>query len=194
MTGISRILLFMVSCVFTQNVVFVRLLGSGEAVREDRGVGAAACIGIATAAVMTLAALCGWLVRSLVLVPLHAEYMTLTALALMCVALAYLAAAVVRGVKPALAEKLGEGLPMIAANCAVLGVALIDLEKGASLLDATLGGLFGGLGFLLAIVLMAGVKERIAYSKVPAPLKGLPISLISAGLVALAFMGFMGLA
>ena len=156
--------------------------------------GAAACIGIATAAVMTLAALCGWLVRSLALVPLHAEYMTLTALALLCVALAYLAAAVVRGVKPALAEKLGEGLPMIAANCAVLGVALIDLEKGASLLDVTLGGLFGGLGFLLAIVLMAGVKERIAYSKVPAPLKGLPISLISAGLVALAFMGFMGLA
>ena len=82
----------------------------------------------------------------------------------------------------------------IAANCAALGAALLNAEAGASFTDALLRGVFGGLGFLVAITLMAGVHERIRYSRIPEPMKGLPITLISASLMALAFMGFMGIA
>ena len=192
MSNISSVLLFMVSCVFTQNVVFSRLLGSDEAAQR-RGVGAAFALGLATAAVMALAALCDCLAYRWVLEPLHAGYMNLVALALISAALACAAAAVVGRARPALREQLGDSLPMIAANCAVLGVALQSFTSGLGALEAALAGLFGGLGFTLALVLMAGVQERIAYSKVPKALKGLPISLISASLVALAFMGFMGI-
>lgn len=193
MTGITRILLFMVSCVFTQNVVFARLLGSGAAVTEKRGVGVAAGMGLAVTVVMTLTALCGWLAWNLALVPLNAQYLMITALVLIAAAAAWLSCAILGRLVPALSGALEESLPIIAVNCAVLGIAVLNIESGYGLGDAVLAGLFGGLGFLLAIVCMAGVQERIAYSRVPEPLKGLPISLISASLIALAFMGFMGL-
>ena len=85
-------------------------------------------------------------------------------------------------------------LALVAANCAVLGIALLNVEMGCGIGQAFLNGLFSGLGYLVALVCMAGVQERLEYSKIPAPLKGLPISLISASLMALAFMGFAGMA
>ena len=193
MSDVSRLLLFMVSCVFTENVVFARLLGSDEAVRESRGVGAAAALGLATAAVMALAVLCDGLLYRFALVPLHAEYMNLVAFVLVSAALAYAAAAVVGRLRPALADALGDSLPMIAANCAVLGVAALGFREDYGMAEAVLAALFGGLGYALALVLMAGVRERIACSRVPKALRGLPISLISASLIALAFMGFIGM-
>lgn len=193
MSDISRILLLMVSCVFTQNVVLARLLGVGEAMDERRSVAAAAGLGVAVAAVMALASLCGWIVYHMVLVPLHAEYLELTAFALLLALLAWLAGLAVGKAWPALEEALGDSMPMIAVNCAVLGVALVNIDSGYGLGDAFLSGLFNGLGFLLAVVLMAGVQERLRFSRIPRAMKGLPISLVSASLMALAFMGFLGM-
>ena len=193
MTGISRALLFMVSCVFAQNVVFTRLLGC-EALGEGRDrLGTAVGLGLVVTAVMALTSLLGWMAWQWVLVPLGAEYLLLLVLVLIIAALAALAGATLGRVKPAIQESLGDVLPLIAANCAVLGVAILNIESGYGLGDAFLSGLFGGLGFLLAMVLMAGVQERISTSKVPEAMKGLPISLVSASLIALAFMGFIGL-
>ena len=193
MSGIPRILLFMVSCVFTENFVFVRLLGC-SALGEERRVGVAAGYGLATAAAMALASLGAWLAQRFVLEPLNAAQLYLIVDVLVILAASALVAWLAAKLWPALAPALSDGTTAIAANCAVLGAALINLEKGFGAGDALLNGLFGGLGFALALVLMAGVRERLEFSKIPAPLKGLPISLISAGLAALAFMGFAGMA
>ena len=193
MSDISRVLLILASCVFTQNVVFVRMFADSGLFCRDRRVCAAAWLGLATALVMTMTSLVGWLVRDLVLVPMGAEYLSVIALVLIAAVLAWLVALCLGKAKPALAESLSDGLPFLMANCAVLGVALINVEKGCGLGESVLNGLFGGLGFLLAIVLMAGVQERLESSRVPKSLRGLPISLISASMIALAFMGFMGL-
>ena len=193
MSDISSILLFIVSCVFTQNVVFVRLLGGCAAV-EERRVGVAAKLGLAATATMTLTALCGWIVDHLILVPLHAEYLRIVAFAAILLAAAWVVGLLAKKLCPAFGEAMEDSFMHIAASCAVLGIALIHAEAGWGLLQAVLGGLFGGLGFMLALVLMAGVQDRLETSRIPAPLKGLPISLISASLIALAFMGFTGIA
>ena len=192
MSNITRVLLFIVSCVFTQNVVFTRLLGVC-APAEDRRVATAAGYGVVVALAMTLTAAGAWLVRSLALVPMHAEYLQLTALALVALIAAFIVEKCVVALKPALAGALEGNLPGIAANCAVLGIALVNLEAGCDLGRAVLNGLLGGLGFLVAIVLMAGVQDRLETSRVPESMKGLPITLVSASLIALAFMGFLGI-
>ena len=192
MNEIARILLFIVSCVFAQNVVFVRLLGCCE-ITEDRRVETAVGYGAAVAVVMTLAAAGSWMVLRWVLEPLNAGYLDLTACVLMALIAAWIVERAVSALFPKLAEGLDGCLLGIAANCAVLGIALINLEADCGLGTATLNGLFGGLSFLVAVVLMAGVQERLETSRVPESLRGLPITLISASLIALAFMGFLGL-
>lgn len=189
----TRTLLFLVSCVFTQNFVFARLLGTSALFDEDRRVETALGLGLATAVVMTLAAALSWALERLVLAPMHAEY-----LLPLCGVAASLASALLVGLClkkafPALGAALNESGVYIAVNCAALGAALLNAEAGLGFADAVLRGLFGGLGFLLAITLMAGIQERIRYSHIPEAMKGLPISLVSAGLIALAFMGFMGI-
>lgn len=183
----------MVSCVFTENVVFVRLLGSDAVSGGGRELGHAALYGLVTAVVMTLGAALSWLVWRWVLTPLGMDYLQITAFTLIFAGLAALAVAAAGRLMPRLSEALSEQTALTAANCALLGIVVINIDRGYGLADATLSGLFGGLGFALACVCMAGIRERIAYSKVPKPLKGLPISLISASLMALAFMGFTGL-
>ena len=193
MSDISRVLLFIVSCVFTQNVVFTRLL-IGRGLAENRRVGVAAGLGLAVTLVMTLASLCGWVVYNCLLVPMHAEYLKIIALVAVVLLAAWVVELLLAKVCPALAGALGEGFTAAAVSCAVLGIAIINIDQGYGLGYAVLGGLFGGLGYLLALVLMAGVQDRLETSRIPRCLKGLPISLISASLIALAFMGFAGLA
>ena len=189
----ARVLLFLVSCVFTQNVVFGRLLGACE-LGENRRIAVAAALGGFTALVMTVASALGWAACELLLKPFGLMYLDLLALVGIILLVSFGAKLAAEKCFPQLAEGMGESLGMIAANCAVLGIALLNLEAGYGLGMSVLHGLFGGLGFTLAIVLMAGVQDRIEFSHVPESLKGLPISLISASLIALAFMGFMGMA
>ena len=192
MTGISNILLFIVSCVFTQNIVFVRLLGCAE-LGEDRRVETAVGYGLAMTVVMTAASALCWLAERFLLAPLGAEYLRLPAYVAAILLTAWVVSLLIVKIRPGLAEALNDSLWHLAANCAVLGIAVLNLESGAGLGGALASGLLGGIGFLIAIVLMAGVQERLEFSKVPAALKGMPIALISASLIALAFSGFMGL-
>ena len=113
---------------------------------------------------------------------------------LVIIGLALLARLLVKRIRPELGEALEDSFLLMAANCVVLGIAILNFENGYGLGYALLHGLFGGLGYLLAIVLMAGVQERIEFSRVPESMKGLPITLVSASLMALAFLGFMGMA
>ena len=186
----TRILLFMVSCVFTHNIVFGRMLGAGVVVEEGRGIVDSAKVGLLVTAVMTVTCAVNWLVGNLLLKPLAAEYVQIPAYVLV-IGLA------VAGVEMLYGHKLpvlrGHVVPLTAI-CAILGASVLNVEAACGFGDAVANGLFSGIGFLLAIVLMAGVQERIRFSHVPEPLKGFPISLISASLMALAFMGFMGMA
>ena len=191
MSNITRALLFLVSCVFTQNFVFVRLMGGSALFKKAGSVLTAAVVGAYTALVMALSAALNWVVWKKLLVPLHGESLYLVAFALVVLFSAWLIGLLVKRISPRAGEALGDNGFVLAVNCAVLGASLIGLDGG--IVRAALTGLFGGLGFLLALVLMAGVRERLEFSKVPESMKGLPITLVSAGLIALAFMGFIGL-
>ncbi|MBR1560828.1 MAG: electron transport complex subunit RsxA [Clostridia bacterium] len=193
MTEITRILLFMVGCVFTQNIVFARLLGA-ESFRKSCRVETAAVYGLAVTLAMVLASVCFWIVDSLLLVPAKLTHFRWIAAMLVVIVAAWLVGQCVSKAKPAWAEALGNDFMPIAANCAVLGVAVLNVENAYNFGYALLNGLCGGVGFLIAIVLMAGVQDRLETSKVPESFKGLPISLISASLIALAFIGFKGMA
>lgn len=193
MTDISRVLLFMVGCIFTHNVVFDRMLGVGDTV-PSRRFETAVIYGIAVAKVMTISAILCWLVWNLLLVPLGLEYLQIIAFALMAVLAALVVQIGLGKVMPKWAATLDNCLMPIAANCAVLGIAVINAEANYDFGYALLSGLCSGLGFMLAITLMAGVQEKLEFAKVPEPFKGMPISVIAAGLIALAFIGFKGMA
>lgn len=193
MSAVSRALLFLVSCVFTDNFVFARLLGSSRLFDKSRRVELALGTGIAVTAAMGVVSALAWLANRFVLVPLGGEYLQTVVFALIVGLVALIAERAVAKHSPELREALGDSAPLVAANAAVLGAALLNLEGGVGLGMAVVQGLLGGVGFLVALVLMAGVQERLAASKIPAPMKGLPISLVAASLVAMAFMGFAGI-
>jgi len=190
----TRTLLFLVSCVFTQNFVFARLMGASALFNEDRRVETALGLGLVTAAIMAVASALCWALDRFALVPMHAEYLRVLGYVVASIVATLLAGVCLKAIFPALNEALNEVGAYVAVNCAALGAALINADMGYGVADAVLHGLFGGLGFAVAITLMAGVQERIKYSHIPEAMKGLPITLVSAGLMALAFMGFMGIA
>ena len=191
MTELGRMLLFMVSCVFTQNVVFARLLGGSALLRQTGTLKTAAAVGLQTTLALIISAAGNWLVARLVLAPLHLDSLSLIAFAVVIAGSVALAGALFRRACPKLGDALNAELPLLGAGTLLLAASMTAAD--GSFIEAVLGGLFLGLGFLLALVLMAGVQERLEFSKIPQPLKGYPISLISASLMALAFMGFAGI-
>ncbi len=192
-TGILGILLFMVSCILSHNFIFSRFLGCCPFLGVSNKVETAAGMGLAVTFVMGLASLFTWLVYNLVLVPLELKYLDTICFILVIAGLVQLVEMFLKKSSPSLYRALGIYLPLITTNCAVLGVAVLNVSEGYNLFESVLNGIFGALGFLLAIVLMAGVRERLETSKVPKPMRGFSISLIIAGLMSIAFMGFSGL-
>ena len=154
----------------------------------------AASMGIAVTFVMTLASLFTYMVYNWLLVPLKISFMQTIAFILVIAALVQFVEMFLKKYSPSLYSALGIYLPLITTNCAVLGVATLNVSSDYNLLYSVLNGCFSGIGFLLAITLMAGVRERLESSKIPECMKGFPISLVTAGLMAMAFMGFSGLA
>ena len=191
MSGISKALLFLVSCVFTQNVVLVRMFAGSAFFRRERRVEAAAWLGLAAALAMTLTALCGWIVYNKALIPLGAGHLQILAYVLIAAGAAWLSGLLVGRINPAAGEAINGDGWLLAADCALLGTALLGAE--ASLGTAVLQGLFGGLGFLLAMVLFAGVRRRVEDANPPKCMEGLPITLIAAAITALSFTGFGGI-
>ena len=193
MSGIAKVLVFMVSCVFTHNFIFSRFLGCCPFLGVSKKVETAAGMGLAVTFVMALASLFTWIVYNCALVPLGLEYLDTISFILVIAALVQFVEMFLKKSSPSLYSALGIYLPLITTNCAVLGVTVLNKNAAYNLGWSVLNGVFGALGFLLAIVLMAGVRERLETSKIPKCLKGFPISLIIAGLMSVAFMGFAGL-
>ena len=189
----GNVLLFLVSCVLSNNFIFSRFLGCCPFLGVSSKVETAAGMGMAVTFVMGLASLFTSLVYQYVLYPLGLTYLSTISFILIIASLVQFVEMFLKKSSPALYKSLGIYLPLITTNCAVLGVATINVSAQYDILSSVLNGVFRALGFLLAIVLMAGVRERLETSHIPETFKGFPIGLFTAGLMAVAFMGFSGL-
>jgi electron transport complex protein RnfA len=185
--------LILISAILVNNFVLVQFLGlcpfMGVSTKLESAIG----MGCATTFVLTLAAIVTWMTYEWLLKPLGLEYLRTIAFILVIAAVVQFTEMVVRKTSPVLYKALGVFLPLITVNCAVLGVALINSNKDQNFTSATLTGLGAGLGFALVLILFAAMRERIAAADTPEPFKGSAIGMITAGLIALAFMGFAGL-
>ena len=188
-SGIGEALLFMVACVITSNFIFSRALGVLPFSGGGDRVKAAAGMGVSVTVIMTLAAFIGFAVDQWVLAPLSATYLSTFCYVAVIAALTFAGQSAVKKNH----VDLGLYFPLVMANSAVLGVVALNAAGQYDLIKSVLFGAFSGIGFLLAIVLIAGIRERLVSSKVPQAFRGLPITLVSAGLMSLAFMGFMGI-
>lgn len=193
MEGITGILLILLSSILVNNFVLSRFLGCCPFLGVSKKVETALGMGMAVTFVMALASVMSYLVHYFILVPLHIEYMQTIAFILVIAALVQLVEMTLQKLVPSLYLALGVYLPLITTNCAVLGVAILNITEEYNLLQTLVNGIGGALGFTLAIVLFAGIRERMELADVPEPLKGFPIALISTGLMAIAFLGFSGL-
>ena len=187
----TRALLFMVSCVLTDNFIFSRFLGCCPFLGVSGRVETALGMGMAVTFVMGLASVATFALYHYALLPLGLAYLDTICFILVIAALVQLVEMFLKEASPALYNALGVYLPLITTNCAVLGVCLLNITQELSLLYSLLNGVFGALGFLLAIVLMAGIRERLEEQPIPKSLQGFPLSLVTAGLMSLAFMGFV---
>jgi len=189
---ITRLLSISLGAILVNNFILVQFLGICPFMGVSKKMDTAAGMGLAVTFVMGLASAFTWLVN-LILVQLHLEYMQTVAFILVIAALVQLVEMFLQKVIPALYEALGVYLPLITTNCAVLGVAVLNVQEGYTFIESVVHGITGGIGFLLVIVLFASIRERLEFSDPPKCFKGFPIALITAGLMALSFMGFSGL-
>jgi electron transport complex protein RnfA len=189
----ADLLLILVGAVFVNNFVLARFLGICPFLGVSKKVETALGMGMAVIFVMTIASVVTWLLQYFILNPFGIEYLQTIAFILVVASLVQLVEMVIQKVSPVLYQSLGIFLPLITTNCAVLGVAVLNIQKGYSFLEMLIFSIGAALGFTLAMVLFAGLRERIDLSPVPASFRGTAIALITAGLLSLAFMGFAGL-
>ena len=175
------------------NVVLSQFLGICAFLGVSRKTGTAAGMGAAVIFVITLSSLITGILYRCVLVPLHVEYLQTIVFILIIAALVQFVEMALKKYSHALYEALGVYLPLITTNCAVLGVALINVQKNYNILEGVVYGLATAIGFFIAIVLMAGIREKIEDNDIPESFKGTPIVLLTACLMAIAFFGFSGL-
>ena len=188
----TEILGIIIAALLSQNFILVKFYGICPFMGVSKKIDTALGMGMAVTFVMALASAACWAVN-LMLVALKAEYMQTVAFILVIASIVQVVEMFLKKSVPALYKALGVFLPLITTNCAVLGVVLVNVQEGYNLLLSTVNGAAGGLGFTLAIVLFASVRERSNKADCPESFKGFPIALITAGLMALAFMGFSGL-
>ena len=188
-----KLLLFMVSCVITNNFIFSRFLGCCPFLGVSNKVETAVSMGVAVTFVMTLASLITYIVYHFVLLPLSLDYMKTIVFILVIAALVQIVEMFLKKKSPAMYQALGIYLPLITTNCAVLGVALTNVQDGYNFTQCVFSGFGTAVGYTIAIVLLASIRSRIREEDIPAPLRGAPIVLISAALMSIAFMGFSGL-
>ena len=179
--------------ILVNNFIFSQFLGICPFMGVSKKIDTAMGMGVAVTFVMGLASAFTWLVNEYLLIPLHLEYMQTVAFILVIAALVQFVEMFLQKSVPSLYTALGIYLPLITTNCAVLGVALLNIQNGYNFMESVIYGITGGLGFLLAIVLFASIRERMVFADPPKAFEGFPIALITAGLMALAFMGFSGL-
>lgn len=189
----THYLLIFVAAVFVNNVVLSQFLGICPFLGVSKKVDTAAGMGAAVTFVLALATMCTFLLQRFVLEPLDMVYMQTIAFILVIAALVQMVEIILKKVSPALYQALGVFLPLITTNCCVLGVAILVIQKEFSLMESVVYAVSIALGFTLALVVFAGMREQLARAELPPSMRGIPIALISAGILAMAFMGFSGM-
>ena len=188
----QQILGILIAALLSQNFILVKFYGICPFMGVSKKIDTALGMGVAVTFVMALASAACYFVNELLLI-LDLKYMQTVAFILVIASIVQVVEMFLKKMIPALYKALGVFLPLITTNCAVLGVVLVNVQEGYDFLLSVVNGAAGGLGFTLAIVLFASVRERVDKAEPPAAFKGFPIALITAGLLALAFMGFSGL-
>lgn len=180
------------AALFTENFVLVKFLGCCPFLGVSKRIDTALGMGMAVTFVMAIASMFTWCANEFLLIPFGLEYLQTIVFILIIAGLVQFVEMFIKKAMPALYNSLGIYLPLITTNCAVLGVALLNVQNGYDFIHSVLYGTFAALGFSLAIILFAGVREFISEKNVPRCFRGFPIALITAGLMAIAFMGFSG--
>ena len=189
----SYYILFVLAAIFVNNYVLSQFLGICPFLGVSKKVETAAGMGAAVIFVMTLASAVTYFVYQLILVNLGIEYLYNIAFILVIAALVQFVEMFLKKSSPSLYQALGVYLPLITTNCAVLGVAVTNMQKGYGFILSVLNGFGGAAGFAVAIILMAGIRERVEENDHPKAFEGFPFALITAGLMSIAFLGFQGL-
>lgn len=189
----STYIMIIITAALINNVVLIQFLGICSFLGVSQQMKASVSLGVAVTLVITVSSAVAWVLYTFILVPLGLEYMQTIVFILIIAALVQIVEMFLKKTSPAVYKALGIYLPLITTNCAVLGVALTNVQDGYNLLQSVLAGFGTGVGYTIAIVLLAGIRARIDESDLPAPVKGAPIVLLSAALMSIAFMGFSGL-
>jgi electron transport complex protein RnfA len=182
-----------ISAVLVQNFVLYYFLGICPFLGVSKKIDSAISMGLAVTFVMTITAVVSWLINNLILIPYDLGYLQIVSFILVIASLVQLVEMFIRKISPPLYQALGIYLPLITTNCAIMGLALIAALNEYSFVETVIFGFGSGIGFTLAIVLMAGIREQLDLADVPESLKGAGIALIVAGIMALAFNGFIGM-
>ncbi|MFS8500686.1 MAG: electron transport complex subunit RsxA [Caldicoprobacter sp.] len=193
MEYVSKIFVILISSILINNFVMSRFLGICPFLGVSKRVETAVGMGAAVTFVMAMTSLITYIVQYAILEPLGLGYLQTIIFILVIASLVQFVEMVIQKTSPTLYQALGVYLPLITTNCAVLGVAIINIDEKYDLIQALFNGVGAALGFTLAIVLFAGIRERLELSDIPKPLKGFPMALITAGLMSVAFLGFQGL-
>ena len=193
MTAVSDILLLLLSTALVNNVVLVKFLGLCPAMGVSKSMDAALGMGLATTFVITLASAVCWMLDNWLLVPYALTFLRILAFILVIAAAVQFVEMVVKKTSPGLYQSLGIYLPLITTNCAVLGVALLNVQQGSSFVASLLYGFGSSVGFTVVLLIFAGLRERLALARVPQAFAGAPSAFITISLLSLAFMGFSGL-
>ena len=192
--SVSSLISLAIVAMLVENFILVQFLGICPFLGVSKKIDTALGMGLAVVFVMGLASIFTWAVNTFLLVPFGLDaYMQTVAYILVIAALVQFVEMFLKKSMPALYTALGIYLPLITTNCAVLGVALLNSQEGYGVIMSTAYGVFAGLGFTLAIVLFASIRERLEFADYPKAFQGFPIALVTAGLLAMAFMGFSGL-
>jgi electron transport complex protein RnfA len=189
----TELLLIIVSAVLVNNFVLSRFLGICPFLGVSKKIETASGMGMAVIFVMTLASMITWIVQYYLLDPLNLGFLRTITFILVIASLVQLVEMTVQKIAPPLYTALGIYLPLITTNCAVLGCAILNIQKNYSFIEASIFGFGSSLGFTLAIVLFAGIRERLSLCRLPKSMEGAAIALITAGILSLAFLGFSGL-
>ena len=193
MSANATIIEIVLSAILINNFIFSQFLGCCPFLGCSSKIDTAAGMGLAVVFVMGLASAICWIVNTYILIPLGLGFLQTIAYILVIAVLVQFVEMFLKKSVPSLYSALGIYLPLITTNCAVLGVVLLNTQYNFNFLQSTVYGITGGMGFMLAICLMASVREKVEFSEYPESFNGFPIALVTAGLIALAFMGFTGM-
>ena len=191
--NIGGLFTIIISSIFINNIIFAKFLGCCPFMGVSKKIDSSLGMGMAVTFVITIASGITWLVYTLILKPLGLEYLQTIAFILIIASLVQFVEMAIQKTSPSLYKALGVFLPLITTNCAVLGVAILNIQAGYNFIETIVNGFGVAVGFSLALLLLAGIREKLEYANIPKNFKGVPIAFVTAGLLAMAFMGFSGM-